>query len=403
MRPYDVLFHDLNRARQEWERTFDSISDLVTIDVTMLRAVQDLEKEYAVQLASEQSATNTIQAMSEGVALLEADGTIISVNPAAERMTGIAAADSVGRPLGDLLPDILKGAHLAAAQRGLDILRAGRVPELPPLCIRRPDGVSCHVLPGVSVVDMPKDGGRRTAVLTFKDVSDLHQATERLRDLAERLARTGEKERWRIARYIHDTIIQNLSLASIRMDTMTAALTGAGRKEEADKLHQMRALLDQAIDECRLVMSDLTPTLLYELGLIPALYDLARRLEAKSETRVIVEDDGQEAPMSNALRRTLYESVREFAVNALKHAAAGEIRVKVSGRDNEHVVSVTDNGKGFDPRSKSKQSPRKGGFGLFSIRHRIERLGGRLEIESACGRGTTATVAVPVEAEPDAG
>jgi signal transduction histidine kinase len=222
---------------------------------------------------------------------------------------------------------------------------------------------------------------------------------QRLRELTERLAATEEEDRWRISRYIHDTIIQNLSLSSIRLGAVAKPLADAELKEEADKLHQVRSLIDQSIDECRMVMSDLTPTLLYELGLVPALNDFAQQVAAKHGTRVSVEDDGQEKPIAPPLRGLLFESTRELVVNALKHAGPCEIRVSVSCRGGALVVRVADNGQGFNT-GKAMTPNHHGGFGLFSIRQRLEGLGGRLELESAPGRGTTATIIVPMGEEP---
>ena len=221
---------------------------------------------------------------------------------------------------------------------------------------------------------------------------------QRLRDLAERLAVSEEEDRWRISRYIHDTVIQNLSLSNIRLGAMLQSLCDANRKDDTDKLGQIRGLLSEAIDECRMVMSDLTPALLYELGLIPALNDLAQRLEAKHGARVVVEADGRETPVANALRGLLFESARELIVNALKHAGPCEIRVAVGCDEHDLILRVSDNGKGFVASGVAKPADRQGGFGLLNLRQRVTGLGGRLEIVSTPGHGTTATIHVPMGA-----
>jgi PAS domain S-box-containing protein len=221
---------------------------------------------------------------------------------------------------------------------------------------------------------------------------------QRLRELTERLVADEEEERWRISRYIHDTIVQNLSLSNIRLGAMEKALNEAQRDAETDRVRQVRALLDQASDECRAVMADLTPALLYELGLVPALNDLADQLQAKHGTRMVVEDGGQAAPVPRALRGLLFESVRELTMNALKHAGPCEIRVAVTSQAGALTIRVIDDGKGFDPAAGTWRD-HPGGFGLFSIRQRLEGLGGRLDIASAPGAGTTATIQVPLESE----
>jgi len=219
----------------------------------------------------------------------------------------------------------------------------------------------------------------------------------RLRELAKRLSSAEEQNRWRISRYIHDTIVQNLSLSHIRLGSLAQPLADAEMTEEVRKIYAIRTLLDEAIDECRMVMSDLTPALLYELGLIPALNGFARQLEKKHGTQVTIEDDGQELSLPPELRGLLFESVRELIMNALKHAGPCEIRVFSSCRDGMLAIRVTDNGKGFDPSAEEPATDSHGGFGTFSIRQRIEGLGGELEIASAPGKGTTATIRLPME------
>jgi PAS domain S-box-containing protein len=219
---------------------------------------------------------------------------------------------------------------------------------------------------------------------------------KRLKELTERLALSEEEDRWRISRYIHDTIIQNLSLSTIRLGSMTKPLAEAHLADQANTLTQVRGMLNLAIDECRMVMSDLTPALLYELGLVPALHDLAQRVQEKYGGQVTVEDDGQEKPLSPPLRGMVFEASRELVMNALKHAGPCTIHVAASRDEGDLVIRVADTGKGFDTGVATTSLDNKGGFGLFNIRQRLEGLGGRLEIESAPGRGTVASLRVPV-------
>lgn len=500
-----------------------------------LTLMQQREKEDAIRLTWGQSAMDTINAMREGVVLLQLDGTIISVNPSAELITGLAGGDSVGRNLESLLPRLLTDDDLRTALQGLAMLHRGGIPRFRPLLLHKPDGTATHVLPSLSLMDVPNDGGR-LAVLTLKDMTDLYEMThqlelsernyrelvenansiimritpdhtitffneyaqaffgfkpdeivghnvlgtivpmedsqgqdlrevlkditlhpeahgsnenenvckdgrrvwvhwanravrndqgevveilcvgtditkrremeeearryqKRLRDLGERLAVAEEEDRWRISRYIHDSVIQNLSLSNIRLGSMAAPLLDAKLTEEAEKLHHVRKLLTEAIDECRMVMSDLTPSLLYELGLIPALTDLSHNVKSKYGRHVAVEDDGQDIPLSNSVRSLLFQAVRELVMNALKHAGPCGIRVEVTRGGSSVILKVKDTGKGFDPALMTARHDHNGGFGMFNIRHRLESLGGQLSIESSPGHGTTVTIRVPVSQE----
>ncbi len=367
----------------------------VARDITELKAMQQREREAAIRLAWGQSAIDTINAMREGVILMEMDFTITSANLAVDHLTGLRGETIIGRNILSMLSNLLDQKDSASLLDGMKQLRDGEIPDLPIVCLRRPDGQTVYVLPTVSWMQAP-DGARRLVVLTLKDMTELHTAGQRVRALAERLAVSEEQNRWRISRYIHDTIIQNLSLSNIRLGTMEQSMADTALAKERDKLHQVQSLIESAIDECRTVMSDLTPALLYELGLVPALKDLARQLKAKQGARVSIEGGGSERTLPNQLRGLLFESARELIMNALKYAGPCDIRVAVDVQSMGLTLRVTDNGLGFDPATAGTMRNHSGGFGLFNIRQRLDGLGGRLDIESASGKGTTATITTPL-------
>ncbi len=218
----------------------------------------------------------------------------------------------------------------------------------------------------------------------------------RLRALAERLAVSEEKARWQISRYIHDTIIQNLSLSSMRLAATQKAMAEGRTNQEADNLKETKKLVDDAISECRNVMSELTPPLLYEVGLIPAFKDLADTIQQKHGIRVNVEDGGLTAVLDETIRGLLFQSARELIMNALKHAGPCVISVVVSNTETGVQIRVQDDGRGIETGQLARHEVRQGGFGLFAIRQRLESLGGRLSIESAPGKGTTAVITLPI-------
>lgn len=269
--------------------------------------------------------------------------------------------------------------------------------------LRRFDG--CYLdfaVRGVPVI--APDGTVREWVGTCTDISqqkameaETARYQERLRGLAERLAASEEQERWQISRYIHDTIIQNLSLASMKIGAAQKILPAVRLKTDGVELQTTRVLVDNAIAECRTVMSDLTPSLLYELGLVPALRELADKIQQQHGVQVFVAEEGEAVAMAIPIRGLIFQSVRELIMNALKHAGPRLVRVTVTGRKGEILIRVQDDGAGFDPGKLERRDPRQGGFGLFGIRQRIESLKGRLAIESAPGKGATAVIMLPVE------
>ena len=236
-----------------------------------------------------------------------------------------------------------------------------------------------------------------TDITTRKKMEEeMRRYQQRLRSLARQLAATGDAERWQISQYIHDTIVQNLSLASIRLASTAARLEDSPHADEVKTLESTRQFIDDAVSECRAVMSELTPSLLYDLGLVPALADLASRIQERNDVRVHVSSDKADVEMEHTLRGVLFQSTRELVMNALKHAGQTDIDVSLTHSGDSLAVHVADTGCGFDTSVLGRNGTTHNGFGLFSIRERLEDLGGVLDIESAPGEGTTARISMPL-------
>jgi CheY-like chemotaxis protein len=158
-------------------------------------------------------------------------------------------------------------------------------------------------------------------------------------------------------------------------------------------------LLDQALAVCSSLVVDLSPPILYDLGLGAALEWLGRQMQSKYglKVRVVIEPDSDSKADSTGV--LLYLSVRELLVNVLKHARAQSAGVRMCRTsDGKMRITVKDNGIGFDCRQSRSSEGTSAGLGLFSIRERLALMGGELLVDSATGRGTRMTLIVPMEA-----
>ena len=253
-------------------------------------------------------------------------------------------------------------------------------------------------------------GRKRTeaALLKSRDQLELHvqkrtaalrKTNERLRALAAKLTAAEEVERLRVARLVHDSFIQTLSLANIRLGSIAQQLAGASLKDERAKVGEIRTLLKGAIQQSRLLVSDLAPPMLYELGLLPALQDLAARLGAEHDIPIRVKADRNFTLADKSLRGLLFQSTRELIINALKHAQASEINISLTKRERGLQISVADCGRGAEASQFAwSKSQATGGFGLFHIRQLVEGLGGRMQIDSVPGDGTCVRISIPLRA-----
>ena len=191
------------------------------------------------------------------------------------------------------------------------------------------------------------------------------------------------EERQRLARDLHDSVTQALY-------SMTLLTEGGRRLAHAGVLENAEAFFAdlweisrQSLKEMRLMVHELRPPALEQEGLVGAVQARLDAVEGRAgvETRLLVDGECELPPQ---MEEALYRIALEALNNALKHAAATAITVRIDTGSDRVQLEVTDNGRGFDPH----QAAGKGGIGLATMRERAEQLGGRLEIETAPGAGT---------------
>jgi signal transduction histidine kinase len=199
-----------------------------------------------------------------------------------------------------------------------------------------------------------------------------------------------EEERQRIAQELHDGLGPTLASLSIRLRTISKVLEKDSQPVAA-QLKELAHLAQGSIQDVRRLIYDLRPVALDELGLVAALREyLGRCKREQGLTIEFVADEGDRlpAPIGTALFRIVQEAMNNIA----RHARAHRVDVAL-GRSSEHVtLRIADDGQGFDPRVPRSERH----LGLWSMRERVEQLGGRFEITSAPGQGTVLTAEVPL-------
>lgn len=243
-------------------------------------------------------------------------------------------------------------------------------------------------------------GGNITGIMSIgEDITDrirtenaLSSYQEQLELLAAELSLVEERERRRLAADLHDRIGQSLAFANIK----THALRGFVTEEGAGHLADLTGVMEQVIQDVRTLIFQISPPLLYEVGLEAALEWLAESMQQEHGFPVAFADDGEPKPLADDMKVTLYQVAREVLINAAKHARPEQVTVDVLRRGDRIVIMVADDGVGFDISSITVNSITHTGFGLFTIRQRMEALGGQMDIDSLPGRGTTVAVSAPL-------
>ncbi len=238
----------------------------------------------------------------------------------------------------------------------------------------------------------------------LRDISDRKRTEQKLiedqvqlRSLASQLTLAEERERRRIATELHDRIGQALAVAKIKLEGLRHSVSP---DDNGKTLEEVCQSLGQAIADTRSLTFELSSPMLHELGFETAVAAwLIDQIERKHGIATEFVDDEQLKPLDGDMKSLLFRDVRELLINVVKHARANKVNVSIRRVGGQIHVSVQDDGVGFDPGRTGWMTTKAGGFGLFSIRERLEELGGHLEIKSKPGRGCKVTMMAPLKDE----
>ena len=212
-----------------------------------------------------------------------------------------------------------------------------------------------------------------------------------MRDLASRLTIAEHEERHRIAQILHDDLQQLLYSVQLKLSLMKGSIETADFDSALRSVSDTEKWIGEAVRTTQRLSVDLSPQVLQNEGLTEALVWLAAQIEELHGLRidVVVHREGS---LSQATRVIVFQAVRELLFNVVKHAGVNRAMVELAW-DGALIVRVIDKGKGFEVNELSTHA----GFGVMSVKHRLDLLGGKMEIESAPGKGTTVTIYAPAD------
>jgi len=228
--------------------------------------------------------------------------------------------------------------------------------------------------------------------LVNKRTAELLHTQARLRTMAQTLTLTEQRERKRMATELHDYLAQLLVLGKMKLSQTHAQIRNIGGPV-ASVFEEIDQTLDKALDYTRTLIAELSPPVLHEFGLPMALQWLADQMK-KHRLTVEVRLGTSELPLTENQAILLFHSARELLINAAKHAGTNKATLTLLVAENMLTIAVQDQGKGFKTDGLEPHQPGQH-FGLFSIKERMEELGGWLRVESTPGRGTTVTLGLP--------
>jgi two-component system sensor histidine kinase UhpB len=218
----------------------------------------------------------------------------------------------------------------------------------------------------------------------------------RLRALSERALNAQEDERKRIARGLHDDTGQALSSLMISLEQIENALP-KGSADLRARLESCRAVANRALEELRKLVYGLRPTMLDDLGLVPAIRWYARSSLEDARVQVSLDEGEAIGRLDPRLETALFRIAQEAVNNILRHAHASQVRIALCLDEGDVCLRVEDDGIGFDVGRIAAQAVPERRLGLLGMKERVDLVGGRMVVDSSPGRGTRIEVRVPLD------
>jgi len=327
------------------------------------------------------------------VAMADAEGGILYLNPAGRALLGLGPEDDTSRMNMSMchysaqeVEEKIRGEALPAAIRSGLWRGESR--------LRDSEGREIHASQ-VIIAHRGEDGEVNHFSTILRDTTEQVRTAQALRDSHEELRRLSgllvtiqENERRRIALDLHDGLGQSLSLIKLSIENAARLLADGAASEAGESLQHLLPQVKEALAEVRRVSSELRPSILDDLGILPTLSWFFREFEAACG-HIAVEKafNVAEHEVPAPLHITLYRIIQEATNNIVKHAGADRVRISLDRNDDGLHLLIEDNGCGFDP-GVAHCDEGQCGLGLLSMRERASFSGGTYRIDSAPGRGT---------------
>jgi PAS domain S-box-containing protein len=356
--------------------------DGVFTDITYRMNVEQALRESRERLSL---VTNN---MVDAVLQIDADMHVVYASPSADLLCGVAPEAAVGLSLFDCLHED-DGQDIALM---MERQIAARADALPIECRLRAAAGQGRWVEGR--LRLLYDGERFAgAVVGLRDVTDRRRAQEALRTLPERILRAQEDERRALARELHDSALQDLASLKLRLGEWSAAAEAARPEIEA----RLFSHVDGVIEDLRTLATRLRPSILDDLGLVPALRSYVTRRADEGRLAAYVDAELPGGRLAPELETNCFRIVQEAVANVVAHAQAKRLFVQVHCEGESVVLSVRDDGRGFAAEERLRAAE-EGHFGLSAIEERAASMGGRVEIASAKGSGTEIVARMPYRA-----
>ena len=326
---------------------------------------------------SEKQYRDLVERVSDVIYVVDTDGVITYLNPAIETLLGLPPEEVVGQPFGGFIHPEDVGRAWDNAQK---LLSGVTVDPAEYRMI-----TSAGETRWLRVMSRPNvEGGRITGFQgLLADITDRKIVEGQIEEHAT------SAERQRLAIGLHDTVTQSLYSINLQSDATLMALSSGNNEIAKQRLGMLKQIAQDAMSEMRLLIHQLHPPIIEEVGLALALQQRLDTVETRSGISVDLQVEGDQQ-LHLDIEIALFKIASEGLNNILKHAKASEIQIRLILEADRYRLMIRDNGVGFEPESIEDY----GGYGLASMRDRLGKINGTLIIDSQPGKGTTLDIEV---------
>jgi PAS domain S-box-containing protein len=370
---------DIGDVRFSPSGSFEGYAGIV-FDETERKAAEEIRSRLAA----------IVEYSEDAISSLDLDGRITSWNRAAEKIFGYTEAEAIGQPI-----TILMSPEQHEEERRIQhAVRSGERIELQEGTRVTKSGERIYVSLTTSPV---KDSTGRIVGISriSRDVTERKHAEEELADLSRKVIHGQEEERKRIARELHDHVVQRVALVGVNLQLLQQESIETDVKSRLSGLSDELGEISQDIHE---ISHQLHPSKLEYVGLVDAMKSFCREFSDKHRVAVAFTHGEISETIQADISLCLYRILEEALRNGAKHGNANEFEVKLGSSKDEVELTIFDKGTGFNPRDVAK----RGTLGLVGMRERVRIVHGTVSISSKPMKGTTVRVKVPLRSNQSA-
>jgi len=373
-----------------------ALAALIALGMLLLLGRRRIDDALAGQVRNDAARLQgIIESAMDAIVTVDENQDIVLFNAAAEKVFGCSAAAAIGGPLDRFIPERFRAAHRGHIEKfGATGTTTRMMGARLALFGVRADGTEFPIDASISQLVTE---GRKLYTVILRDITARRRAEDavershqELRELSAAMHEVREAERLRVARELHDELAQWLTALKMDISWLASRLPREHAQLHA-RADRMKGVVDTTVAAVRRIAADLRPVMLDDLGLVPALEHLLHELSQR--TGIVVSLDAEEAgiELGEPAASSLYRMAQEALTNVARHAEAKEVQVAIAVDDARLVLTVRDNGKGYD----AEAAARRKSYGVLGIRERARTLGGDARIERLESGGTLVEIVIP--------